>query len=102
MRLSMQPSCASNLGGRIAANIAKLVITSGSFRFYSFYLGDGCFTQPVIPQGQTVTLLAQGHARVKGPSRPVYGSYVIESGMIRVKTPRGEKGAQLGGLTRIP
>jgi hypothetical protein len=29
--------------------------------------------------------------------RRVYGSYVIEDGMLKVKTPRGEKGTQLGG-----
>jgi hypothetical protein len=29
--------------------------------------------------------------------RSVYGSYVIEKGMVKVKTPRGEKGTQLGG-----
>jgi hypothetical protein len=28
--------------------------------------------------------------------RRIYGSYVIEDGMLKVKTPRGEKGAQLG------
>jgi hypothetical protein len=28
--------------------------------------------------------------------RRVYGSYVIEDGMLKVKTPRGQKGAQLG------
>jgi hypothetical protein len=29
--------------------------------------------------------------------RRLYGSYVIEDGMLKVKTPRGEKGAQLRG-----
>jgi hypothetical protein len=29
--------------------------------------------------------------------RRIYGSYVIEDGMLKVKTPRGEKGTQLGG-----
>jgi hypothetical protein len=28
--------------------------------------------------------------------RSVYGSYVIEDGMLTVKTPRGEKAMQLG------
>jgi hypothetical protein len=29
--------------------------------------------------------------------RRIYGSYVIEDGMLKVKTPRGEKGSRFGG-----
>jgi len=31
--------------------------------------------------------------------RRVHGSYAVEDGMVKVKSPRGEKATQLGGTT---
>lgn len=64
---------------------------------YSFTAIDAAPWRRARPSIGGTTLTVWDQITTEFYGRRVYGSYVIEDGMVNVKTPRGEKGTQLGG-----